>query len=379
MCGERAGKVDLRAHDVILAVCELDNVVLALVHQREEVGEERRLVHAPNGVTLVTVAEQAVERDNVLLGERGRLAYGNLVGAVGVRAARALTGSLNAAGLICTRAGENVLFNAAGDGLGDNLDDIALERGKRHLGASAGGFDELHDFVAGQRDGAEGVARGGNGGVLGVESGLVVRTLDCELEIAGDVENLASLQNRRDLVHFLDNLVSGRLRDNGEAGAGRGRISALFVVGQRLTLQGLEPCRTIEHVGVLRRGLVGGTADGISEASGRGRSRAAVEHTLDSLSLFELLVLLVELAELFLDVVHVELVLGVALNELTDFSFAGGDFCASLFDVHNLPPKMIVVVWSVSMSKLRVSSASGLAPKPQAPSSAPPRKSSEPK
>ena len=57
MCGERAGKVDLRAHDVILAVCELDNVVLALVHQREEVGEERRLVHAPNGVTLVTVAE----------------------------------------------------------------------------------------------------------------------------------------------------------------------------------------------------------------------------------------------------------------------------------------------------------------------------------
>ena len=40
MCGERAGKVDLRAHDVILAVCELDNVVLALVHQREEVREE---------------------------------------------------------------------------------------------------------------------------------------------------------------------------------------------------------------------------------------------------------------------------------------------------------------------------------------------------
>ena len=339
MCGERAGKVDLRAHDVILAVCELDNIVLALVHQREEVREERRLVHAPNGVTLVAVAQQTVKRDNIRLGERVRLCYGNLVGVVGVRAARALTGGLNAAGLVGARAGENVLFNAAGDALGDNLDDIALERGKRHFGASAGGFDELHDFVAGQRDGAEGVARGGNGGVLGVESGLVVRTLDCELEIAGDVENLASLQNRRDLVHFLDNLVSGRLRDNGEAGAGRGRISALFVVGQRLTLQGLEPCRTIEHVGVLRRGLVGGTGDGISEASGRGRSRAAVEHTLDSLSLFELLVLLVELAELFLEVVHVELVLGIALNELTDFSFAGGDFCASLFDVHNLPPK----------------------------------------
>ena len=379
MCGERAGKVDLRAHDVILSVCELDNIVLALVHQREEVREERRLVHAPNGVTLVAVAQQTVKRDNIRLGQRGRFRYGNLVGVVGVRAARALTGGLNAAGLVGARAGENVLFNAAGDGLGDNLDDIALERGKRHFGASAGGFDELHDFVAGQRDGAEGVARGGNGGVLGVESGLVVRTLDCELEIAGDVENLASLQNRRDLVHFLDDLICGRLRDNGEAGAGRGRISALFVVGQRLTLQGLEPCGAIEHVGVLRRGLVGGTSDGIVESGGRGRSRAAVEHTLDSLSLFELLVLLVELAELFLEVVHVELVLGIALNELTDFSFAGGDFCASLFDVHNLPPKMIVVVWSVSMSKLRVSSASGLAPKPQAPSSAPPRKSSEPK
>ena len=339
MRGERAGKVDLCAHDVILAVCELNDIVLALVHQREEIREERRLVHAPNGVTLVAVAQQTVKRDNIRLGERGRLCYGNLVGVVGVRAARALTGGLNAAGLVGACAGENVLFNAAGDALGDNLDDIALERGKRHFGASAGGFDELHDFVAGQRDGAEGVARGGNGGVLGVESGLVVRTLDCELEIAGDVENLASLQNRRDLVHFLDNLVSGRLRDNGEAGAGRGRISALFVVGQRLTLQGLEPCRTIEHVGVLRRGLVGGTGDGISEASRRGRSRAAVEHTLDSLSLFELLVLLVELAELFLEVVHVELVLGIALNELTDFGFAGGDFCASLFDVHNLPPK----------------------------------------
>lgn len=106
--------------------------------------------------------------------------------------------------------------------------------------------------------------------------------------------------------------------------------SALFVVGQRLTLQGLEPCGAIELFGALRRGLICGTSDGIREASGRGRSRATVEHTLDSLSLFELLVLLVELAELFLEVVHVELVLAVAHNELTDFGFAGGDFCASL-------------------------------------------------
>ena len=40
MCRKRTSEVDLRAHDVILAVCELDNVVLALVHQREEVREE---------------------------------------------------------------------------------------------------------------------------------------------------------------------------------------------------------------------------------------------------------------------------------------------------------------------------------------------------
>ena len=123
--------------------------------------------------------------------------------------------------------------------------------------------------------------------------------------------------------------------------------------------QGLEPCGAIEHVGALRRSWLAERATGLLKAAG-GRSRAAVEHTLDSLSLSSFSSSSLSSRSSFSRSSMLSLFSVSPSMSFTDFSFAGGDFCASLFDVHNLPPKMIVVVWVVSMSKLRVSSASGL-------------------
>ena len=160
-----------------------------------------------------------------------------------------------------------------------------------------------------------------------MESRVVVRPLNGKFHIAGNVEDTAPLEDGRDLVHFLDDLICGRLRDNGEAGVCGGAVCSLFRVGQRLTLQGFQPCGTVELFVYLL-----GAALGSVHAYGISDRRTVVEHTLDVLPTLEALGLLVQLAELFLESVHIRLI--VFLDDGADFSLASADFCESFLDVH---------------------------------------------
>ena len=113
--------------------------------------------------------------------------------------------------------------------------------------------------------------------------------------------------------------------------ARRRGICPLLRLGQRLALQALEPRGAVEPL-VFLGVFLGAALDGVSDRGAH--APAGVEHTLDRLPLFEGRVLLVELAELFLESVHIGLAV-VGLEESPDFSFPGGDFCTSFLDVHN--------------------------------------------
>lgn len=194
MCRKRTSEVDLCAHDVILAACEFDEVVLRLVHQREEISKERRLVHAPDGISLIAGRKHTVKRNYIFFCQGCRFCNCHLICAVRVRAACTLARDLHAARLIAARTREDVIFDLAGDGFGNHFDNVAFKRGQRHFGRCAGCLDQLDDFVARQGNGSQAVGGGGNACVLRVKRRVTVRAFDGEFEIAGDVEDFAALQ-----------------------------------------------------------------------------------------------------------------------------------------------------------------------------------------
>jgi len=126
------------------------------------------------------------------------------------------------------------------------------------------------------------------------------------------VEDAALLKDRRYLIHLLDDLVRGYLRDGGTGGAGSGRIGsallhdvigALLGPGQRLALNLLE-VRLAVLLGLLFgvclfAALFGGLADAVRV------DVAGVDAGGDSLPLLERSLLRIQIAELLLKGVEV--------------------------------------------------------------------------
>ena len=130
-----------------------------------------------------------------------------------------------------------------------------------------------------------------------------VCTLDCELEVAGYMENLTTLQNRRNLVHFLDDFVSGALRDSGQRRVSSGAVSSLLVLGESLALKVLEPSGAV--LLVLVKSVRSACGYGVRNFNG-GNS-AGVDTVNSSFSFFEFLKLGVKVAQLLFDCVKIDL------------------------------------------------------------------------
>ena len=324
---ERARKVNLTTHNVVFAVGKFDKVVFALIHKGVIVSKESSLAHSPNCVTLVAACKHTVYGGNVCLGYDCGFYH---INARSICAAVALAALGYTARLITARTDENKVFNLTSDSLGDNFHDIGLESRNSHIYGCAARLNELNDFVTREAYRAEVVGCNGNSGIFLVDSCVIVCALNRKLEITRNVENLTTLQNRRNLVHFLDNFVSGALGDSRQRRISSGAISSLLVLGKSLALQGLEPSGAVLLVLVesVRR------ACGYGVGNFGSRDSTHIDTLDSSLALFESLVLGVEVAQFFFD--FVEVYLAVALEHSAELCFTGVNFVHTLNKVHSV-------------------------------------------